>query len=509
MVPEYLRAFVVILTLSGLTFVAIRNPVLSLGMTTEDFARRRNVWLIATSAAFLAHSFWVFTLVLIPVLLYARRLEQNPFALYLFVLFAVPPFDAALSGLGIVNQLFELSYPRLLSLLVLLPWAVQSLSKDTPAFGKRLPDWLLLGYVLLPLYQQWQIDSVTNTMRNALYVFLDALLPYFVASRSLRTVSDRRDALLSLGVACVIMAPIAALEFVKHWLLYSSLPAALGMAWDGGVYLGRGSTLRAIVTAGHPIVLGYIMMIGILLYLALRTPNGRDTVWRCGLAALIVGVIAPMSRGPWIGALAGVVVFYGTGPAPVKQLLKLSGVGLVLVGVIMVSPWGSSLIQYLPFVGEVDKYNVDFRERLFELSLLVISQSPWFGSPFFMYAAPLQELRNGGMIDIVNSYLLVALQTGYIGLTLFLGVFACAFHTIVSGFRAQPADRDAEPYAQGRAILATLAAIMISIATMSPIGFVPLMYWCVAGMAIGYRNAAQREPSAAPSVASPHAAHVL
>jgi O-antigen ligase len=486
--PEYLRAFVVILVLSGATFLAARRPALSMGMPPAVFARRRNVWLMATAAAFLAYNFWVFTIVMIPVLLYARRREPNPFALYLFVLFAVPPFGAALSGLGIVNQLFQISYPRLLSLLVLLPWALQRRDPDAPRFGAMLSDWLLLAYLTLQLYQQWQIDTFTNTMRYGFYALLDALLPYYVASRSLRTTAALRDAFLSLVIAAVLMAPIAAFEFAKHWLLYSSLPAALGMDWDGGSYLGRGSTLRAVATTGHSIALGYVMMIAILLHLALRRTTPRPRVWLLGLLALAIGSIASVSRGPWVGLLAGTIVFAASGPNPGKLLLKFAGVGAAVAAVVMVSPWGSSLIEYLPFVGKVDNSNVEYRERLFQLSLLVISQHPWLGSPTFMFAAPLQELRNGNLIDIVNSYLLVALQTGYIGLALFAGVFAKAGYSIVSALRLHQ-DKGTESYQQGRALLGALGGILIAIAAASPVGFIPLMYWCVAGLSVGYGDA--------------------
>ncbi|CAM5793350.1 O-antigen ligase family protein [Rhizobacter fulvus] len=493
--PEYLRAFVVILFLSGLTFVTVRKPVIALGMAAEDFARRRNVWLVVTGAAFLAHNFWVFTLVLIPVLLYARQRERQPFALYLFVLFAVPPFGSALSGLGIVNQLFELSFPRLLSLLVLLPWALSRRSADAPRIGKMLADWLLLGYVMLQLYQQWQVDTTTNTMRYGLYAFLDVLLPFYVASRSVRTTAARREALLSLVVAALLMAPIAAFEFSKHWLLYSSLPDALGMNWNGGSYLGRGQTLRAVVTTGHSISLGYVMMIAMLVHLALRRIVPQSRVWTFGMIGLLIGLIASVSRGPWVGALVGVIVFAASGPRPGTRLLKLAGAGIAVAVAVMISPWGSSLIDYLPFIGHVDSSNVDYRQRLFELSLLVISQNPLLGSPTFMFAAPLQELRNGNLIDIVNTYLMVALQSGYVGLALFVGVFAKAGFSIIAALRVQP-DREAELFQQGRVLLSALAAIMVAIATLSPVGFVPLMYWCIVGLSVGYADAVRRQSPA-------------
>jgi O-antigen ligase len=504
---EHLRALIVILVLSTAAFAAIRRPAVAMGMAPDAFARRRNLWLATTLTAFLAPSFLIFALVVSGLLLVARRHERrNPLPLFFFLLFVVPPFSSALSGFGIVNQLFELSFPRLLSLLVLLPWAVHKRSPDTPAFGKQVTDWMLLGYVVLQLYQQLQIDTFTNTLRYGLYAFLDVLLPYYVASRSLKTVAEFRETLLSFVVAALLMTPIAAFEFVKHWLLYGALADALGMQWSSGSYLVRGDTLRAVATTGHSIALGYVMMIAIMLHSGLRLARAGPRVWVLSTTALAIGSIATVSRGPWVGIAIGVIVFSISGGQPVRRLLKLSLLsGLVTVG-LLVSPWGSTVIDYLPFVGSIDSNNVSYRQLLFTTSMLVISQHPFFGSPTFMFAGPMQELQNGSLIDIVNTYLLVTLQSGYVGLALFVGFFIYAARSIIVALRSLTGI-DAERVLQGRALLAALAAILVSIATTSPISFIPVLYWCVAGLCINYGKQALREVRETGWDPSPYARH--
>ena len=102
-----------------------------------------------------------------------------------------------------------------------------------------------------------------------------------------------------------------------------------------------------------------------------------------------------------------------------------------------------------------------------------------------MFAEALQGLRTGNLIDIVNTYLLIALRTGCVGLALFCGIFASAIWTTVGALRAQ-ADRDSERSTQGQSILGMLAAVLVTIATASDISFIPILYWCAAGLAIGY-----------------------
>ena len=495
---EHHRAFVVILVLSLTMFALVRKPAVALGMEEADFARRRNLWLAATAAAFLAYNFWIFVLVIGALLLFSARKDSNPLALYLFLLFAVPPFAAALPGLGVVNQLFELSFPRMLSLIVLLPFTLRRREPGALRFGKSIADWLVVAYLLLQLLLQWRADSLTNTLRSGFYAYLDAFLPYYVASRSFRSSHDIRDALAALVVSALLLVPIAAFEFVKHWLLYAALPAALDMHWDGSNYLGRGDTLRATATAGHSIAFGYLMMIALLLHFGLRHAAATSRVWVVALVLLATGLVVSVSRGPWVGAAVGLVVLTAAGRRPARSLGRLFAIAAVSAAVLAVTPWGASAIDYLPFVGSIDEANVSYRQQLFDLSLLVISQSPWFGSPYFMFAAPLQELRNGNLIDIVNIYLLVALRTGYVGLALFCGIFASAIGSTIAALRAVRGDGDPERHEQGQAILGVLAGVLVTIATVSDVSFIPILYWCAAGLAIGYHRLVVGETRASP-----------
>src|SRR5258706_4046901 len=210
---EHLRALVVILVLSVLSFMIGRQPVLMLGMEAADFKRRRIAWLAITMAAFLAHSFWLFILVAAAILVVAWHREPNRLALYYFVLFAVPPFAELIWGMGLVRQLFALNYLRLLSLVVLLPTLM--VLRRQPGyirFGRHPADWVLPAYLTLQLVLQYGNDTGTNTLRTAFNYFLDVFLPYYVSSRALRSAEDMRDALLAFVVAAAVMGAIGVVQ---------------------------------------------------------------------------------------------------------------------------------------------------------------------------------------------------------------------------------------------------------------------------------------------------------
>lgn len=511
--PEHLKALIVILVLACVVFAVARQPACALATGAADFSRRRNLWLGITAVAFLAHNFWVYIVAVAVILMLALPREPNKLAMYFLLLFAVPAIPAQISGLGIIQHFFSIDYLRLLSLAILFPVFLRLRSQpDTEPFGRSLPDKLLLGYLVLQVMLMLTVSSFTNMLRiGVFYAFIDIFLPYYVASRALRNIRDFRDALTAFVLAALLLSVIGAFEYTRHWLLYASLDAVLGAPWDMGDYLARGSEgseLRAQGTTGQPIPFGYVMAVamGFLLYLKSRAV--KSTLWNVGLALLTVGLFASLSRGPWVGAAAIVMIFIATGPAPVKGFSRLGLLALLVVPLLLATSGGHKIIELLPFIGTVSTENVTYRQRLAEISLQVIMENPFFGAFDYFYSPAMQDLRQGqGIIDIVNTYLSVGLGNGFVGLALFTGFFITVALGIFRSMR-KLADRNDELYALGRGLLATLLGIMVTIATVSSITVIPVIYWLVAGLGVAYsRTLVGAKTAAVPRPAEDKAAH--
>ena len=491
--PEHLRALVMILVLAGMVFAAARPYACAAAMQDVDFVRRRNVWFALTLAAFLAHDFWLFIgLAAVLLLLFALRAEPNKLALYFFVLLAVPAIHAEIPGFGIVENFFTIEYLRLLSLAILLPaWLVLRIRPGAEPFGRSNADKLLLAYLVLQFCLQLPHTTLTEALRRGVfYAFIDVFLPYYVASRAARDLAALRDALMAFVLAALVAAAIAVFEFARHWLLYAPLEDALGVDWGLLNYVERGDgLLRAQASTGHPIILGYILAVALCLGLYLRK-SVPPTRWRDAVIVLLAaGLVATLSRGPWIGAAVMVLAFVGTGPRALTRLAKLGVAGLCVVPLLLVSPGGQGLVDYLPFVGTIDAQNVAYRERLFEVSLGVVLENPFFGAWDFMQLPVMQQLIQGeGIIDVVNSYLFVALASGLVGLALFCGFFLVVLVELFAAMR-RAGDRDGEPRALGRALFCALLGILVIIATTSSIVLIPVVYWSIAGLAQGYARA--------------------
>lgn len=484
--PEHLRALVVILVLAGLSFALARAPACAAAMKDEDFARRRNVWFALTAAAFLAHDFWLFLLFAAALLFLTVPSEGNKLALYFFVLFAVPAIDAEIPGFGLMEHFFAIDYLRLLALVILLPaWLALRARPETEPFGRSNADKLLAAYLILQFFLQLPHTTLTETLRRGVfYAFLDVFLPYYVASRAARDPAALRDALMAFVLGALVLAPIALFEFARHWLLYPPLEEALGVNWGLLNYLERGDgLLRAQASTGHPIILGYVLAValGLAFYLGRFIPSTR---WRKGaLVLLAAGLVAAMSRGPWIGAAVMVLAFVATGPQALPRLAKLGVAALCVVPLLLVSSAGQALVDYLPFVGSVEAQNVTYRELLFEISLGVVLEHPFFGAWDFLQLPVMQQLKQGeGIIDIVNTYLGVALAGGLLGLALFCGFFLVVLYELASAMR-RAGDRDREAYALGQALFCALLGILVIISTTSSLTLIPIVYWSIAGLA--------------------------
>lgn len=486
--PEILRSLIVVLLLATVVFYYTRKYANALGLKPEVIQPRINAWYTITCAAFLSHNFWLFCAIAAVVLLVVARKDPNPLALALFVLYAVPLFGEDIPGAGIVNYIFELNYFRIISLCVLLPlyWKQRKL-KNTISFGKYWTDKFVFGYIVYSLILVFPSTTLTNFIRIAFLQFVDIFLPYYVASRCLQSLSDFDDAIQALLIGSAVAAAIGIVEFFKGWLLYSAMPNALGIAWAYGGYLLRGDDLRALASSGQAIVLGYLMAIALGLYWYLGERLRNQGIKSAIYLLLVAGLIAPVSRGPWIGAAVMVLLLIVMGESPIQKIAKLAALLLVPALIFLASPYGSKVLDYLPFVGTVDAQNVTFRQSLLENSIEVIRNNPWFGSPDFLNTEEMESLRaggNGGIIDVVNSYIAIALSGGMVGLGLFAGYFiAC----VILVYSARRRLRMQHQYLLlGNTLLATQLGVMVIIYTVSSVLAIPILYWLLGGFCVAY-----------------------
>lgn len=484
--PEHIRALIVVLVVSSAVWLMVRPAMVQI-VSPRTFALWRTLWYLTTLAWFLAHSFWIYVGIMIFVLLLGAKREPHVFGLYLLLLLAAPPVATPIPGLGILDHFFVLDHYRLLALVLLLPCAWRlSLRGSTARYFQSPVDWMVLGYLVLNTVLAFRSGNFTSDARTALMLWIDIFLPYYVASRSIQNVEALRHALVGLVLGGVLLSTLAVVEVLRSWKLYDAASAALGMH-SFGAYKLRGNFVRPGVTVIDSIGLGYLIVVAGGAYLYVHRLFEGSMRRRLGWLILATGVVASLSRGPWVGALLLLFVFMLMNPRPLKRIIQgAAGLACVLLFLAIV-PSGQQVIDLLPFVGQEEQGNVQYRADLLTVALPVIERNLLFGSSDFLAAPELLVMKQGeGIIDIVNSYLGVTLHAGIVGLFFFAGMFVLTLLVLRRGMRwARQAD-DLDGLMLGRALFASVVSIMFIIFTVSSIFVVPVIYYSVVGISSAY-----------------------
>lgn len=505
---EHLRAFVVITGLMALAFL-ISKRLFSRALEPKFVERLYGTGYAATAVMFLAHNMWIFLAGLAGLSFLVARRFSHPLALFVFLLLLMPGFTVEVPSFGLINYLIDLNPARILALTLLLPATVALIvDKSLPRPGQLFADKVVIVSVLYATAISYlHHDTFTGGMRHLAIMTFDFVLLYFVASRGLLLKAAVRHVMAALVIAAIFLALVGAFEFGKHWLLYSSAASALGTSTGMFGYLGRGDTLRALATTGQPIVLGFVMMVALLIssYTQRLVPPGgaRVALW----LTMAMGLVAAMSRGPWVGAAIGLFVVALASTNPLRNSLKLIAASLVAAVVLLMLPGGEKILNYLPWVGEIDLGNITFREVLWRQTLIVVGKNPWIGSIDFPSAPEFDVIRKGGgFVDFVNSYVGVVLSSGLIGLGLYiLLIVAALLPNIKNAIVGKTIDNELAVY--GVALLGTLVASIITIWTVSSIGQIAPMITFV--LSAGVANAWSRSQCVPRSLTVQHIRNTL
>lgn len=399
----------------------------------------------------------------------------------------MPPISQYIPGMGLVNYIFVIDYLRILTLAILLPvfLGLISSTKTLKLFSAKT-DFFVVFHILILCGLQFRETTITDSIRQSLIYFIDYFVVYFVISRYIKTAEQLKLVFYAFLFAAIPAALIGGFEAIKHWLVYSSLESALHVSWNYGGYLARDSSLRALSSFGHSIIFGYCMVIVFGFYLYMQTQIKNTKYKKIGFIILAIGMIAPISRGPWVGAVALLGIFLLLGKNGIANAIKFISALLFAFVLATQLPGGEKLVNLIPFVGKTDAGNVEYREKLIDVSLLVVARNPWFGKINFAEEPEMKQMVQGeGIIDVVNSYIATLLQSGYFGLFTFIGIFISAILITFKAFK-KVRSQNIELANIGRTLLAGTVSSAIMIATVSNQLIIPYMYFITAGMCIAY-----------------------
>ncbi len=344
---ELIKSLIIICTLSIVFFYLVKSNSKNI-ISTKEYAKWRNVLLAVVILAFISQQVWFFYFLSAAILIIAApKNVDSGIAFYLALLFALPALVVEIPGFGGIRFIFDLSYPRLLVIALLIPLLIRGQLR--PGLFKLSTDKYVVLLLLLMSALEFRDNTLTNASRNVFLLVLDIYLPYFVISRSLQQPAHLQKAFYALFVGIGALALIGIFETLRHWHLYSGLSQTLTNQFI--TYDFRSGALRASTIFASPIILGYamIMALGCLLYLKplMRSPRLTTLI----AFILISCMLATFARGPWVGLLVLIAAFIWTGKNRAKQLALLGLGGFIAMIPLSLTSFGQKIISMLRFVG--------------------------------------------------------------------------------------------------------------------------------------------------------------
>ena len=359
-----------------------------------------------------------------------------------------------------------------------------------------MEDKLFFGFFILT----WMLGirspdvTVTSFMRSGFLLVIGTAVPYLAFSRYIASREEMNRIMLAFLIPVFIYGVIGMFELAWHWSLYGSPPSVWGLD------LGKGSSvreglLRANGPIGHgsPIVFGSFFVVASGFLLALAPGRG---LW-LSTGVIWGGLISTLSRGPWVGTSFVYFVYWLTSSGKTSKAFKY-GFPVLLFGVLMLAtPFGAKIWSLMPFVGSTaSQSTVEYRQQLWNVSWGVIRKYPLFGHVGAEHLPEMQSLKSDHIVDLVNTYLLVAVEYGLVGLFLFGGFFGSVLVRLRNAYRALGPNR-ANDVRTGRALFTTMVGLLVVIATVSPIDHMPFLYWSLAGMCVAYTRYLRRSLASA------------
>jgi len=331
----------------------------------------------------------------------------------------------------------------------------------------RLQGWDML-FVLMMMVQaamDCRGNDLTYSIRACNQVILNLGLPYLAVSRAFARSRTPGDLMLSFVLGGCIVALIATYEAPRHWLLYDTMPQAVGADPEAssGYVKQRGGLLRG--RASFPESTGLSLFLGmeVVALVALRRHIGSRMAFFAALALLASGVFFTLARIGYIVVVAGLaacMVHERRWLGLFKMLLGMSVCGALLLALSHVVPTLAASIG----TSDDAAGSVDYRSELFSQGMALARENWLSGVSMKELEIRLESLRQGeGIIDLVNQPLTILMRAGVFGAVLYYMILVGVLATLFT--RAPALSKDAR--ASATACFAGLVGLTASLVTTS------------------------------------------
>ncbi len=433
---------------------------------------------------------------------FAPKAITERVAFFVATLPALPIYHNATVPFPGLNYLIDINFGMISILVVLTPTLFMK-TKAPPSKSFGMITAMVIGFVLLISLLDFRILPFTSVLRSSFTNIVTMGVTYLAVSRAIRTREDFDMMLRAVLASIIFVAAIGLVSFLREWNFYTQLFDGLGFVRFADYRFG----LRVQSTLMTTLV-GYMMAFGAILVHHFMTQKKVRGLQAYSLLALFLFVLLVSgSRGAYASALAmfGAYAAYRIVPGLVRILMFPSA---AIFTIVIVGWFGSGRIDQLT---AVDQYGTfEYRIKLFRAGLKQIRENFFFGSGNFIESPNFAHLVQGqGIIDIVNTYLQIALEFGVIALFLFVAPFVIAIRALSRNcaYAARFKDVDSGHVAKSSAVMiAALIAFLLMIMTVSDRSYLIHYAFIFLGFAKAYAGVCQPKKIAPAPLHSPQEA---
>lgn len=395
----------------------------------------------------------------------SRMTPSEKISFYFGILFSFTLTHGFLFSVGV--PIGYINYVRVLNLAFLLPLLLKG--------GKRGQRLNIIDMLALAFFS-WQFiltligSKFTIAMRINIWIVVDYVIPYFAIRFFLK---DYYLTYIAIFFALLSQAFIAIAEGLMTWKIYVYLEQLSGFFPRGiPAYYFRHGFLRVEASYGNPLIaslFGNFAFLCAYIFYKFEGFKLTDTYQKrislCFLVAAIGGTFFTGSRAGMGGLILILGVYHGVVWALKRKKDPMFKLMICLAIMVVIA---------LQFGQEFMKEEFGYRYMLVDVSSEVI-MSNWFAGDLHVLRDPrMQVLIQGeGIIDLVNSYVYIALFYGLTGLAILLMAIyfgaSKTYRTLKTG--------EGGRYALGIFCFCCYIILIFNIASTSPIGLIYFWIW--------------------------------
>lgn len=343
----------------------------------------------------------------------------------------------------------------------------------------------------------------TTSLKAMLSQILDYYFVYYLVFRTITKTETVRKILLAIVSAMAVCCVFGFIEVYQGWAVIDLFPPLQGrLGSTSGLLVDMQRGLRIRATFPHPILFGGALALTIplaLYLLSVVSSVGQKTFLWLAVLMMFWNIYKTSSRGPWLGLILAYTLLMFFSQARTRKHLFI--IALLVISVAVIRPGvretleNTSLATLNPDSPEGNSYAG--RWDLIRLGRAALakdaSREIWGYGPESFYYLHLETMNGEGHIapseSCDDSWLELAVETGYPGMILVVVMFAKALQLLLKRF-FKTAEPGKDLYGLVVVNVVTFAFLMLSVAIYGW-GQQTYMLWIPLALAMAYPRLAR------------------